>query len=693
MAYLGFGSSQLPGVDQATSSIYITSLLNGFVLEISGGGYDNGAVVLTAPKNASSPNCQLWFREYQPDGSLLPERVARCLYGGNDQRWRYEGKQLVSAATNLTLQVSDGSGTPYFPLIMWECVRPTPLSQEFALEECGDSSWAAPQVQFAGSYPPQQPSFPPQQPSFLPEQPSFPPQQPSFPPQQPSFPPQQPSFLPEQPSFPPQQPSFPPQQPSFLPEQPSFLPEQPSFPPQQPSFPPQQPSFPPQQPSFLPEQLSFPPQQPSFPPQQPSFPPQQPSFPPQQPSFSPQQPSFPPQQPSFPPQQPSFSPQQPSFPPQQPSFPPPLSPQQPSFPPQQPSSLPQQPPPSPQQLHTSSQQPPQHTSPPSTGAALVQTPSSPGSQEEIKEGTVKAIAQFDPEADSKILHTAMKGLFKDEGSVIRVLTHRSNQQRQQLKLKFKVLFGKDLSHELHSAFSGNFGKVVDGLMMTPVEFDAFCLFQGIEGLGTDEKVLIEILCTRTNQEIKAIKQQYKTMFSRDLERDVVGDTSGDFKRLLVSMLAGFRDESSQVDEAKARADAERLYQAGEARWGTDESVFNQILASRSFPQLRATFQAYAKLSKYDMEHVIEKEMSGHLKEGMLAIVKSVKNKTSFFAEKLYKSMKGAGTDDKTLVRVVVTRSEVDMVNIRKAFKQLYGKTLGSSLREIHQVTMRRYSLP
>ena len=27
----------------------------------------------------------------------------------------------------------------------------------------------------------------------------------------------------------------------------------------------------------------------------------------------------------------------------------------------------------------------------------------------------------------------------------------------------------------------------------------------------------------------------------------------------------------------------------------------------------------SQLSKYDMEHVIEKEMSGHLKEGMLAI--------------------------------------------------------------------------
>ena len=47
--------------------------------------------------------------------------------------------------------------------------------------------------------------------------------------------------------------------------------------------------------------------------------------------------------------------------------------------------------------------------------------------------------------------------------------------------------------------------------------------------------------------------------------------------------------------AKAQREARELYQAGEQRWGTDESKFNQIIAVRSHPQLRATFDEYVKV--------------------------------------------------------------------------------------------------
>ena len=56
-----------------------------------------------------------------------------------------------------------------------------------------------------------------------------------------------------------------------------------------------------------------------------------------------------------------------------------------------------------------------------------------------------------------------------------------------------------------------------------------------QGAGTQERVLIEILCTRTNQEIREIVRCYQSEFGRDLEKDIRSDTSGHFERLLVSM--------------------------------------------------------------------------------------------------------------------------------------------------------------
>lgn len=56
-------------------------------------------------------------------------------------------------------------------------------------------------------------------------------------------------------------------------------------------------------------------------------------------------------------------------------------------------------------------------------------------------------------------------------------------------------------------------------------------------------------------------------------------------------------------------------------------------------------------------------------------MKCVKNRASFFAEQLYKSMKGLGTDDSRLIRLIVTRCEVDIGEIKNVFLQEYGESL------------------
>ncbi|XP_033354998.1 annexin B9-like isoform X1 [Bombus vosnesenskii] len=289
--------------------------------------------------------------------------------------------------------------------------------------------------------------------------------------------------------------------------------------------------------------------------------------------------------------------------------------------------------------------------------------------------TVVPYNDFDARADAEVLRKAMKGFGTDEKAIIHVLANRSNLQRQEIAVQFKTLYGKDLIKDLKSELSGNFERLVLAMMMPLPQFYAKELHDAMAGIGTDECVLIEVLCTMSNHEIRVIKQAYEAMYGRTLEDDLTDDTSGNFKRLMVSLCCANRDESFDIDHAAAIEDAKELLRAGELRFGTDESTFNAILVQRNVPQLKQVFQEYENITGHAIEDAIENEFSGDIKKGLLAIVKCVKNRAGFFAEQLYKSMKGFGTDDDRLIRLVVTRCEVDMGEIKETFRQLYNESL------------------
>uniref|UniRef100_A0A3Q2Y665 Annexin n=1 Tax=Hippocampus comes TaxID=109280 RepID=A0A3Q2Y665_HIPCM len=273
-------------------------------------------------------------------------------------------------------------------------------------------------------------------------------------------------------------------------------------------------------------------------------------------------------------------------------------------------------------------------------------------------GTVTEASGFDPEADAQKLHQAMKGNGTDEAVITEILPHRTIAQRQHIKEAFKQAVGKDLADELSSELSGNFRKVVLGLLMLAPVYDAHELMTAMKGAGTEEACLIDILASRSNAEIKTINATYKT--ETNVLQDVLQEHLFD-----------------SVDEAQVVQDAKDLYDAGEARWGTDEVKFLTVLCVRNQNHLLRVFEEYKKISGRDIEESIKREMSGSLADVFLAIVKCVKNKHAFFAERLYESMKGLGLTDTVLNRIMVSRAEIDMLDIKAQFLNMYGESLPS----------------
>ncbi|XP_078542924.1 annexin A13 [Lissotriton helveticus] len=289
--------------------------------------------------------------------------------------------------------------------------------------------------------------------------------------------------------------------------------------------------------------------------------------------------------------------------------------------------------------------------------------------------TIKRHHDFDAERDAKKLQKACKGAGTDEKAIIEILANRNSDQRQEVQKKYKSLYGKDLDSVLKGELSGNFEKTALALLDRPCEFDARELRKAMKGAGTNESLLIQILCTRANKQIVAIKQAYKRLFERELESDVKSDTSGSFRSILIALLQANRDEGLEINEDLAGKDAKDLYEAGQGRWGTDELQFNVVLAKRNYMQLRATFKAYEILHGKDIEDVIKSETSGNLKKAYLTLVRCARDCHGYFAKRLNKAMKGAGTDEDMLIRILVARAEIDLQTIKEKYQKMYSKSL------------------
>ncbi len=258
-----------------------------------------------------------------------------------------------------------------------------------------------------------------------------------------------------------------------------------------------------------------------------------------------------------------------------------------------------------------------------------------------------------------------------------VLCRRPNAQRQEIVKAFKQSYGKELVNDIKSETRGNFERILVALLTPLPDFYASELHKAIEGVGTDEEVLIEILCCLSNQEITDIKNRYHYLYGTFLEQDLMGETSGNFKRLMRSLCNAGRDETGFIDANAARLDAQDLVSAGVGRIGTDESTFNRVLCQRNLEHLKLVADEYERLSGHSLEKAIKKEFSGDIEDGLLAILRCANNKFEFFAKKLHDSMAGLGTNDEQLIRLVVGRCEIDMVEVKDAFQRKYGKTLKS----------------
>jgi len=207
-------------------------------------------------------------------------------------------------------------------------------------------------------------------------------------------------------------------------------------------------------------------------------------------------------------------------------------------------------------------------------------------------------------------------------------------------------------------------------------YDADLLKHSIRGVGTDDDCLIELICTRSPLELKWMFHEFeaKGYGRKDALTEISEDTSGSYKKLLRAIITSDRTkmpDKDKIDELIAR-DVEALYAAGEGKIGTDDNVFIRILGGNPREYCEKLSEAYCKKYGKMLEAVVESETSFNFKRALLALVTPL---DEWYAERLQRTMKGIGTYDHELIRIVAAQKDRRLKSIAKAFLHKYKSTL------------------
>ncbi|KAL0464501.1 UNVERIFIED_CONTAM: Annexin D4 [Sesamum latifolium] len=296
------------------------------------------------------------------------------------------------------------------------------------------------------------------------------------------------------------------------------------------------------------------------------------------------------------------------------------------------------------------------------------------------------------------LARAFSGLGVDEQALISILGKWHPEQRQHFRKGTRDFFFEDerqferwndrhvlqLRHE--------FLRLKDAIVMWtmhPWERDARLLKESLYK-GPQYNVLIEIACTRSSEELLGARRAYHSLFDHSIEEDVAFHVHAPEKELLVAVLSSYRYEGPKVNEETAKLEAKTLSDViGKKGLNKENEDFViRILSTRSKLHVKAIYKHYKAITGNYLDEDLEGDL--RLKETVQCLCTLEK----YFSQVLDESLRYNADEisKEALSRVIVTRADADMKQIKEEYHGKYGVSLPKKIEEVANGNYRDFLL-
>ncbi|KAL2461150.1 Annexin D4 [Abeliophyllum distichum] len=295
---------------------------------------------------------------------------------------------------------------------------------------------------------------------------------------------------------------------------------------------------------------------------------------------------------------------------------------------------------------------------------------------------------------------AFSGFGVDEKSLISILGKWHPEQRQTFRKGTRDFFIQDerkferwddrhviqLQHEFL-----RFKHAIVLWTMHQWERDARLLKEALYK-GPQHNVLIEVACTRSSEELLGARRAYHSLFDHSVEEDVAFGIHGPERKLLVALVSSYRYEGPKVNEETAKSEAKFLSGAIKGAAGNKNLIENdevvRILVTRSKLHLISVYKHYKEISGNYLDEDLEGDL--YLQETVQCLCKP----QAYFSKVLDASMRPDVDEIKkeAVTRIIVTRADVDMKQIKEEYNHKYGVSLPNKIEDVANGNYRDFLL-
>ena len=265
------------------------------------------------------------------------------------------------------------------------------------------------------------------------------------------------------------------------------------------------------------------------------------------------------------------------------------------------------------------------------------------------------------------LHAILYGK-KSDDVILNAVMSNNLQNRVAIAQYYKATYETSLFDDIKNKISGDFGYCAAQMFLSPLEF---CIYHLKLGLKKGNECAMEMLTSKTPEELKIIEDAYRKDTGKELKTDITKAFGGAIGKNLLNLFTTKRISNPKPNKKECEKYATKLAETEIKNWTEDENLFKEIFIQRSPEELILIARYYLKNTGNNLIDMVEKKAKGKNQTLLKEILYNNIMPHELFAEKIYLAIKGAGTNEEVLSRALVSRCELDMGAMRDIYQTKY----------------------